>query len=89
MELVIWISAFLFFRIDRLKYLFFVYSGYGFWTKDPVTREPRFHLTIAHRTCPEMTHAALLTHAVLQRFRSGQLSRKAHMYVEEGEKRLQ
>ena len=89
MELVIWMSAFLFFRIDRLKYLFFVYSGYGFWTKDPVTREPRFHLTIAHRTFPEMTHAALLTHAVLQRFRSGQLSRKAHMYVEEGEKRLQ
>lgn len=36
MELVIWLVTFLFFRIQRLKYFFFVLFAFGFWSRDQV-----------------------------------------------------
>ncbi|CBQ72692.1 related to monooxygenase [Sporisorium reilianum SRZ2] len=54
MELCIWLTSFLFFRVNRLKYFFFVTFGWGFWSREGKTDksgrlvgEPKFHLSIS------------------------------------------
>ncbi|SNX85503.1 related to monooxygenase [Melanopsichium pennsylvanicum] len=54
MELCIWLVSFLFFRINRLWYFFFVTFGWGFWTREGKTDksgmlvgQPKFHLSIS------------------------------------------
>ena len=54
MELCIWLVSFLFFRINRLYYFFFVTFGWGFWSREGkvdksgrLVGEPKFHLSIS------------------------------------------
>ena len=61
-ELCIWLVTFLFFRISRLKYAFFVLFGWGYWARQApfdseglATGPAEFHLSISkilpsHRT---------------------------------------
>lgn len=56
MELCIWLVSFLFLRISRLRYFFFVTFGWGFWSRDgkvdksgKLVGEPRFHLSTSKR----------------------------------------
>jgi len=46
-ELVLWVVTFLFFRLSRLQYAFFVLAGLGFWSRDGPNDEPRFHLSMS------------------------------------------
>ncbi|MCO5566069.1 hypothetical protein L7F22_019745 [Adiantum nelumboides] len=42
MELMIWLVSFLFFRLNRLKYAFFVLFGWGYWQRSgPIDKQGR------------------------------------------------
>lgn len=52
MELCIWVSTFLLFRVSRLRYAFFVLFGLGFWARKTDDAQPQFHLSISKRESP-------------------------------------
>lgn len=66
MELCIWFVFFLCVRPDRLKYIFYVLNGYGFWVEDPKNHKPTFHLTLSN---------------VLYRIRHGLVTKRADLVL--------
>ncbi|KDN48464.1 FAD/NAD(P)-binding domain-containing protein [Tilletiaria anomala UBC 951] len=47
-ELVLWMVTFLFFRLSRVRYAFFVILGLGFWSRNKrAAQQPKFHLSIS------------------------------------------
>ncbi|WFD04438.1 hypothetical protein MOBT1_003148 [Malassezia obtusa] len=68
MELCLWFVLFLCLRPRRMKYVFYVLNGYGFWTEDSKTHKPTFRLTISN---------------ILYRLRHGMVSNKAGIVLEQ------